>query len=171
MSPLLMASKKSNDAKASPLPTPAKRRPNYWRRDITPAMAAKLRKQGLSVREISERLGMSPGSIKTRLARAGAMFPRKTRVVVEHEVLKSLRDAGWTMERIADKLGLGKSTVAKLVHEHGLPVTERAKFNPKIPFNPEVAHRMRGQGMSVKEICEKSGVTQATVYKYLSTDW
>jgi transposase len=85
--------------------------------------------EGLTRRQASEKLGLSEGLIRTRLAefdiptRTRGRCNREDRIeVAVAQVLRLYRDGGLTAQRAADLLGVSRVVFLRAAHDHGVPV-------------------------------------------------
>ena len=98
------------------------------------------------------------------------------------ELIRELYLEGYSTRKIAEMIGIGKSTVGYYVRKWGISRTELSgdvhryahlvKNEREITDEEiEVINLMRSQGCKIKEIEDRIGYSKSTIYKYLSKDF
>jgi len=102
----------------------------------TAEMLRLYQKEKLSLREISERLGITARAVHYRLSRTGIIFRSKSRPsrIIEREVLVQLYvDRGLPIYKVAKKLKAAQETVVKELCRHKIEQRPRRKKTRRYP--------------------------------------
>ena len=70
---------------------------------------------------------------------------------------------GASFTKIADFLGIGKSTVIRILREHKIPFRERGRAQTKTDRNALILRR-HAEGASLKEIADETDLSKARVH-------
>lgn len=119
-----------------------------------------LRKQGLTYKEISEKLGIGETSVWQILRKHGLTGINKYQEI-EPKVVK-LRKQGYTYRQIAEELGISKDRVWKILRKHGL-INTSTKDNS---IEQRIVE-LRKQGYTYRQIAKELGVSMSKIHKVL----
>ena len=121
--------------------------------------------RGLSVNRIAKALGVSFATIKWRV---DAMdLPARPAFRSEERLLRLTEAwaAGLSVPQIAQELGICAESVRLWARDFELPA-RAAEVVRKAPFDLDVLRGLWGQGLSVRQIAARLGVSHPTVYAW-----
>jgi len=121
-----------------------------------------LRKQGLTYKEISEKLGIGETSVWQILRKHGLIgIGRNKYQEIEPKVVE-LRKQGYTYRQIAEELGISKDRIWKILRKHGL-INTSTKDNS---IEQRIVE-LRKQGYTYRQIAKELGVSMSKIHKVL----
>jgi transposase len=121
--------------------------------------------RGLSVNRIAKALGVSFATIKWRV---DAMdLPARPAIRCDERLLRLTEAwaAGLSVPQIAQELGICAESVRLWARDFELPA-RAAEVVRKAPFDLDVLRGFWGQGLSVRQIAARLGVSHPTVYAW-----
>ena len=126
------------------------------------ALALDLRKQGLTVKEIAERVDRSEGWVFQHMEKAGLTSDKRRQDELDEKMplVVELRKQGLTLKEIAARVGKSSSWVFNVLREAGL--TDGSQFCDTLNNREEKAaeaRRLYAEGVSRKEIQERVEVS------------
>lgn len=95
------------------------------------------------------------------------------------ELIRELYLEGYSTRKIAEMIGIGKSTVGYYIRKWGISRTEESgKIHENNPLNKkqildeeiDKINKLRRNGVTVKKIVEETGYSRNTVYRYLDKE-
>ena len=115
--------------------------------------------QGLSVEEIANRFGRRPAAVSYWMEKHGLEVPNRSKHAakggIERERLTELVEAGLTIARIAEAVGLSKTTVRYWLRNYGLRTKNRV--GPRLG---EAARAAKAAGLAEQQfVCITHGET------------
>ena len=134
-----------------------------------------LRKEGLTQKEISEKLGCSPSSIGSIIKKYPEIFPPVKRAVSldEQEVIRFYKQ-GFSQDKIAKKFNCAQATIGKILKRHGVESlfgkqTTEDRLKSKILINPTSGcHEYQGglnKGYGVFSVNGKTKLAHRVAYE------
>jgi DNA-binding CsgD family transcriptional regulator len=128
-------------------------------------LALKMRREGYGYAEISKAVGASRPTVTNAIKIKMLSAPvRRFKASFDFEQALAMRRERKSYRAIAEALGVSTQTVASRLKRSG--VQTNGHSGPR--FNLELARRLHGEGVSLREIAAQCGVSPHTIGRYLN---
>ena len=131
-----------------------------------------LKAQGLNQKQISERLGIKPGTLSRLMIKFGIESPlsgsQKIIKGITKEKIQELDKAGYTSKQIQKILGISANTLQKLRYKFKILTKMQQTRESNAKVTPEAIIECLTKGMMVEEICIDLGISRSTYKKMVS---
>jgi transposase len=155
--------------------------PRRTRPSVDPAeLVAAYRDEGLTVRQCADRFGVGRDTAARALRRSGVPIRGKGgyRVpAIDQEIIAAYRDQELTIRECADRFGIGRSMVCRVLERNGVPTRPRGWRHRLADGDPgrqplafstaALIAAYRDQGLTMRQCADRFGISSATVSRIL----
>ena len=127
------------------------------------------RKKGTTIAEIVKKSGVSTGTVKTVIKKAGLTRPQEKQAPLSDEIRNEIiqeRNKGMTTLAIAEQLGITNDQVRGVLKKAGLVRPQESYCNVLSDQDKEIAE-LRRQGKALSDIARHYGLKHSQVYGIL----
>lgn len=133
-------------------------------------MFLELDAQGVSRKEISKRLGMSPASLTKKIKDLGIFTPKIKPSLFEIKEYEALKSQGVSSKEIAKRFEISTGHLNKLVREHQIEQEDiREEDLRKRPIDPRYVKKLFEDGYDIRQVALILRVRKDDFVAYLET--